>query len=206
MAIPHKDLARTVGHLQVPQALTKILRSLSAEEIDTACGRRRADNPVQDLLLSYIEKVVDVAGDLTFHGLIGSLPNQPTVSFDPQGGKYIGLHLDSWESDSDEVRSAANNRIAINVGSVERSLLFVDQSIEDMKRLLCSSGIATEGRVGTELGRFFLRCFPTYPVYRLSVGPGEAYVAPTDFIMHDGCTLGVHEPSWHISIRGRFSL
>jgi len=204
-AIPSKDIARTVGHLRMPDNLVQILRSLTSEEIDTACGGRRPCDPIQDLLLSYIEKVVNVAGDLTFHGLISSRPNQRTVAFDPLSGKYIGLHLDSWDSDSDDTREVANNRIAINVGKVERSLLFVDQSVVDMKLLLAKSGISIDGKVGTELGRFFLRCFPTYPVLRLNIGPGEAYVAPTDFVMHDGCTLGAQEPSWHISIRGQFS-
>ena len=40
----------------------------------------------------------------------------------------------------------------------------------------------------TILGRKFLRVFDDYPITRIRVKPGDAYIAPTENIVHDGCT------------------
>jgi len=41
---------------------------------------------------------------------------------------------------------------------------------------------------------------------RIKVRPGQAYIAPTENIFHDGSTLGTSEVDRHMTCRGHFSL
>ena len=50
----------------------------------------------------------------------------------------------------------------------------------------------------------FMRCFPDYPVIRLRIAPNEAYIAPTENIIHDGSTLGKMYFDICLTIRGKF--
>jgi hypothetical protein len=36
-----------------------------------------------------------------------------------------------------------------------------------------------------------MQLYPTYPVVRLRIGPGEGYIAPTENVIHDGSTIGM---------------
>jgi hypothetical protein len=52
----------------------------------------------------------------------------------------------------------------------------------------------------------FMTLFPSYPVVRVRIHPGEAYVAPTENILHDGSSIDMNAMDITFSIRGRFSL
>jgi hypothetical protein len=51
-----------------------------------------------------------------------------------------------------------------------------------------------------------MRQFPTYPVLRLRVKPGEAYIAPTDNLIHDGSSVGKQFPDITIHNLGYFGV
>jgi hypothetical protein len=133
-------------------------------------------------------------------------PGLATVTWDPSRGGFIGLHLDSWYGPNPPPeRAAAPGRISINLGDEERYFLFCNLTIADMAK-----GLATldpsdliAGGAGA-LARAFLRRSSSYPIVRLRVRPGEAYIAPTENICHDGSTEG--QSGWDLSltIRGRF--
>ena len=40
-----------------------------------------------------------------------------------------------------------------------------------------------------KVSRLFLTKYPNYPVFRIKIEPGEAYIAPTENIIHDGAKL-----------------
>jgi hypothetical protein len=194
-----------IAIIKIPDALIGILRSLTSQEINSCCGAREIGNPMQDLIVSYLRNVVTFDDHLMFHGLFATPSGRLTTTINPASGRHIGLHFDSWDSQFDFERAAAANRVTINVGTIQRSLLFVNLSLEEMMRLLEIESVPTTGQNGTALGRLFLRSFRSFPVARLLVQPGEAYIASTDFILHDGCTLDATETAWHLTIRGRFS-
>ena len=47
-----------------------------------------------------------------------------------------------------------------------------------------------------------MRAFPDYPVVRLTIRPGEAYIAPTENLIHDGSTLGMTSPDLALHMIG----
>lgn len=55
----------------------------------------------------------------------------------------------------------------------------------------------------TPLIHAFLRKYPEYPVMRLAVMPGEAYIAPTENMIHDGTTECMTVADLQVTVRGR---
>ena len=51
----------------------------------------------------------------------------------------------------------------------------------------------------------FFKEFSSYPVIRIKLNPGEAYIAPTDNIIHDGSSLGQLRHDMNLTIRGLIS-
>jgi hypothetical protein len=84
----------------------------------------------------------------------------------------------------------------------DRYFLFVPMAVEGMARSL---GPRVRGErlhnYMTGLGRAFLSRYPDVPVMRCRVKPGEAYIAPTENIVHDGSSEG-QGASCHITLRG----
>ena len=52
----------------------------------------------------------------------------------------------------------------------------------------------------------FLQKYPEYPVIKLRVAPDEAYIAPTENIIHDGCTFGKKFFDVSLTIRGKIQM
>lgn len=116
-------------------------------------------------------------------------PGLPTVSVHPDTGAFVGLHVDSWyNSPSLERRFQAPNRMCVNLGFEDRFFLFLNIPIGEMDTLVkgMDERPACSYPGATPVAREFMRSFPSYPVVRVRIAPGEAYIAPTENIAHDG--------------------
>jgi len=69
--------------------------------------------------------------------------------------------------------------------------------------LLKKTGVNVESSASL-IGKSFMSTFPNYPVVRVRLRPGEAYIAPTENILHDGSSAGVGNVNHYLSLRGRF--
>lgn len=112
-------------------------------------------------------------------------------------GSLSGMHVDSWDRRSLADRRRASNRLTVNVGTRSRYLLFVPRQVagitEDMGRT---------SEEGWDVSRAFLVQSGERRVYRLELKPGEAYIAPTENLIHDGSNLGSAEPDRALMMRG----
>jgi len=148
-------------------------------------------------------------------------PSLQTVSVDPDTvivdlgtQALVGLHVDSWYRREFALtrREHAPNRVCVNLGSTDRFFLFVNVSVGQMYNVVkdkdrnsaCGEDTTTVGP--SSVARDFMRSFPSYPVVRVRVRPGEAYVAPTENIAHDGSSIDMNAMDVTLSIRGRFKL
>lgn len=214
----HRGLA--VGVVAVPSSL---LRPFSAVREAAATKRSRVE-------------VLELTGGGRFDAAIGALarhvrvhhrvggearptakiaggmwvnpPGRTTVTEPPDGEDLIGLHLDNWSDFPVSERASAPNRICVNLGVEDRFFLFVNKPIGEMHEFVSRTrerAIASPERI-TLVARAFLRLAPSYPVIRVRVGPGEAYVAPTENLVHDASTLGMKGPDVNLTLRGRISL
>jgi hypothetical protein len=198
---PH-DIHRSVMIVRLSQELIQVLRQLTTEEINTIFGSLDINNDMQRLMLSYIEPVCTLDGIVAFHRLVPDRPNRLTVSYDHMQSAFNGLHVDSWDSPPGHDRNRSPNRISINVGTVERKLLFVNVTLDEMGQQIKEASPDVAMPCGTERGRLFFRMFPHYPVASLRLLPGEAYIAPTENMMHDGSSERIDDTTWQLTIRG----
>lgn len=132
-------------------------------------------------------------------------PGLPTVTWDPPRSGYIGLHLDSWYGPQTPLeRATAPGRISINLGEEDRFFVFCNLPLAAMAHRVRPAGDAERAMDAGTVARDFLRQHPDYPLVRLRVRPGEAYVAPTENICHDGSTED--RTTWDVSltVRGWF--
>jgi hypothetical protein len=132
--------------------------------------------------------------------------NLPTCTINQNTDRYIGLHVDTFYSREIEMRPNSPARICCNLGSEERFLLFVNLTLSKMVGLLDDVGNQDPGRhdTGRGLAISFLTAFPHYPVTRIRLAPGEAYIAPTENMVHDGSTEGKREADITLTILGDF--
>lgn len=133
-------------------------------------------------------------------------PGLPTVTIDNASACLIGLHLDSWFGTAVEGRHLLPNRIAANFGVEPRYLLFLNLSLAEIVRLVTEGAGVGSGRSGGSFIQQFAALFPHYPVTRLRLEPGEAYIAPTENIIHDGSTVGMSTWDVHVAELGRFEV
>lgn len=124
---------------------------------------------------------------------------------DPARAAHVGLHVDSWEGASLRSRDALRNRICVNLSRARRAFLFVDLTLSEMMRAL---GLpeSEDHAVTLFTGHAFLRRYPDYPVVRVMLEPGEAYLAPTGQIVHDGVAPEPPRPDVALHLLGHFAM
>ncbi len=162
-----------------------------------------------------VRKAVDYACTLTWpeHPKIDrasvffKAPGLPTTT--PRNyPELLGLHIDSvFEGVSFAERSYTPVRISINLGLNDRFLLFVSASMGQIHQMLADrklqyrmpSPMATH-----EFRTVFMSNFPDVPVVKVRIRPGEAYLAPTENLIHDGCTVGQTHFDVQFSACGHF--
>lgn len=126
-----------------------------------------------------------------------------TVTQEGPSGKLLGLHLDSWDQTPLSDRHQSSNRISINLGKSDRYLLFVNLTMQQILAALpdqkFNEKLNEQSVVASFLGNNM-----NYPVVKVRIAPGEAYVSPTENIIHDGSSSGQAISDVHLTMRGFF--
>ncbi|MEM9215087.1 MAG: hypothetical protein AAGD25_12160 [Cyanobacteria bacterium P01_F01_bin.150] len=227
------DYSRTVGIFSVPDHILAPLRQLNISQLTPDDNHQlstpeygKATEPILTFFKSHCNK-----GEPTLAGIGISWPNLPTVTINPTAGHYIGLHLDSWDRLPLQYRHQSTNRICINLGESDRHFLFINLTLIDMlivlrhpeflpeNSLKISRQVQWKGRnlfyknrlslskvSPLTLKNAFAKRYPNYPVIKVRISPGEAYIAPTENILHEGSTLDQNHSDVQLTIRGHFKL
>jgi hypothetical protein len=193
-----------VGITKVPDDL---LAEFNNVERDGSSGPlwRLESNRIDELsrpLVNYLCKGFGYKKDPVRQGVSVNMPALETVTFDANRA-FLGLHLDSWDGQPLETRVQSLNRIVVNIGSEARYFLFLNLSLMEMARALTLRPGTVHGGLNW-LGPAFMARFPRYPIVRVRVAPGEAYIAPTDNVIHDASTIDSKGPSVSFTVRGWF--
>jgi hypothetical protein len=123
-----------------------------------------------------------------------------STTWDRNDRKFTGLHVDRWERKPLGSYKSARNRVCLNMGPRHRYLVF---TTIDLLAIAARYRIDLTVSVTTLHAQTYLREHPTTPVYRLRIEPGEAYVAPTECLIHDGQASSV-AGEWVDTVFGRF--
>ncbi|MBW4621421.1 MAG: hypothetical protein KME17_18935 [Cyanosarcina radialis HA8281-LM2] len=129
-------------------------------------------------------------------------------SIDSTTRYHIGMHLDSHDLFPLRRRHRSRNRICLNLGREDRFFLFINLPLMEIFKALNLSDpedIFQHYR-GLNLGYEFMKLYPSYPVIKLKVAPGEAYIAPTDNLIHDGCSVGQQSADINLTFLGYFGI
>ncbi|GHF58960.1 hypothetical protein GCM10018790_41150 [Kitasatospora xanthocidica] len=115
-----------------------------------------------------------------------SLANSLTTTPDYQNGRLIGLHLDNWDKLNYTDKHTGRRRLCINLGPGSRYILLGDTDAQTICRAVREDYASCyphtdDLRSYAALG-LPLRCL------RIRLDPGEGYIAPTEFLPHDGST------------------
>lgn len=191
-----------VGLLQlfdVPGIL-RLQAALSLIQLRHEASRVTPDDPFVRCLLERIRDYCSLRGPIDFYRLTADEPELRTTSQDPLAHGFVGMHIDAWDDRGTGV-VGNRNRLCINFGPEDRYFLFVDAPVSEMRKALSEASDTQFTGNPSEVGRCFMQAFPSYPVTRLRVRPGEAYVAPTCAILHDASTIGATQRIMHAAIR-----
>ncbi len=138
------------------------------------------------------------------HTGLWDVPGLETITVNPKLGKFMGMHLDTWEGPTFEDRDKARTRICLNLGPANRSFLFVPLTLRSMARAIFQAGGARQMPRPHEVTPAFFAMFPDFPVFKLTLEPGDAYIADTDNLIHDASSADVSEPAFNYTLRGCF--
>ena len=194
----------TIGIVRVPPDLVGALRGAWAGEGRIAPAALRT-YPF-DALPRALAPGWRVDGELLPLGFGHNPPGFQTVTFDGRAERFIGLHIDDLDALPLARRDESTSRVCVNLGREARYLLFINVAAPRMAQMVSgrADGGDALGLRATPLIHAFLEAFPGYPVVRLAVFPGEAYIAPTESMIHDGSTLGMTAEDQQVTLRGRF--
>lgn len=139
-------------------------------------------------------------------GICIAPPNLVTLTKDTNKPSlpYIGMHLDSWDKLPLNSRHKSRNRICINLGTNERYFLFINKTLKNIYSCL-DWPYDNYDACGSELGIEFMKNYPYYPVTRLKILPGEAYIAPTDNLIHDASSASNQNLDVTLTFLGYFA-
>ena len=135
------------------------------------------------------------------------LANQETTTINRDVNKKTGMHIDIWDNYTLHEAREATNRICINLGQEDRYFLYVNMTLGEIYQHVShhpefNSTIYKQSKLAST----FFKLYPDYPVIRVRVSPFEAYIAPTENIIHDGSTQGINSPDVTYTVRGDFRL
>lgn len=191
------DFSTTVCLRSVPNEIInlaekmKLSSVISAGELEKILSVQSEDyEQLNKLVEEFVQQLLYPDQQMIHHGFCINEPNIETVSYERDSQRYLGLHLDTSVAFNIETADVCPNRIAINLSKEKRYLLFVNKTVKQMTSMILSlePTIDINSLTATSLVNHFFTLYPDYPVIRITQNPYEAYIAPTDNIIHDGST------------------
>jgi hypothetical protein len=177
-----------MGDELVSQAHEELLPLVSGAAFDQssrAAALRRFHGAVLEVLATRLGLVPEQVGAAD---LVAHRPGLRSTAHNPESGAFMGLHVDSHQRLPFGDRWAAMTLCAVNVGFTHRDLNLVNLAVPSMVEMLEESGHAVSGESANDLRDAFFAAFPDYPVLRVRLQPGQAYLCNTQNTVHDGAT------------------
>lgn len=199
-----------ISVLSLPRKLKKALRKLNFQKSINNSDIYFIQNSIEyrnivSKLSQHFEVLNNISGEFEIHSIFFGEPNLKNNTFNTNEKVFIGMHLDSWEKKNYIERKEARNRICINLGAEPRYLLFYNISIHTMAEYINLKNNAESLNIN-EIYKLFAAKYVNYPILKLRINPLEAYLAPTEFIIHDGCNQGTKTPDINLVFRGYYNL
>ncbi|MEV7770168.1 hypothetical protein [Kitasatospora sp. NPDC086791] len=152
-----------------------------------------ADTLIELVEATAIEPHVLNAPHVTRLGCADSPGLALTTTVNYPDSTRIGLHLDNWDKLNYRDKASGRRRLCVNLGPGTRYLLVCDIDIQAICRAV-RPDYATCYPHTDDLRAYAAATLPM-TCLRIRLAPGDGYVAPTEFLPHDGSTEDCAAPS-----------
>lgn len=170
------------------RAVTAPRKPLDSTLVEIVRPPFRDGQPLEELTLSMGDPRAVYLGQ----ALAG--PDMATTTDNHQGGRLLGLHLDNWDKLPCARRHTARRRLCLNLGPGTRYLVVGAVDAQTVCRTV-HPGERGERHPHTDDYRAYVRQGRPIPLTRIRLDPGDGYLAPTEYLLHDGSTAGQEHPS-----------
>ncbi|MFF7632566.1 hypothetical protein ACFZB9_05360 [Kitasatospora sp. NPDC008050] len=163
------------------------------------CRRLQPDAQTPDSILVEPVSVADLGRSsfeephVTQLGRANCPADALTTTTNNLDGLRIGVHLDNWDKLAYAEKDRGRRRLCVNLGPGNRYLLVCDVDIQAICRAV-RADYATCYPHTDDLRAYVAAGLPLKCI-RIRLAPGEGYLAPTEYLPHDGSTQGCSEPS-----------
>ncbi|MCC3404464.1 MAG: hypothetical protein JGK17_02540 [Microcoleus sp. PH2017_10_PVI_O_A] len=161
---------------------------------------------ILDRLIDYFKPFCLSDSPPVISGMGGRQPGLSTATIDNKRGCRNGLHTDSWDNLPLAKKQEATNRICVNLGRDSRYFLFVNLTEMDIFEMLGGSDSDVGKPWTRQLTYEFMQRYGEYPVVKLRIAPGEAYIAPTENMIHDASTADMKHLDVKVMMRGYYRI
>ncbi len=193
-----------IGLVRLPEALArqaKRLGHMAVAMIDRPLDRGDAFAALEADIYSQLRLLFDGGDAARLLGVQVSLTGLPALTTDYDDPLLWGLHVDSWFKQPVDGRRGTFGRMGVNIGVEPRRIQIIDIGLDRIVDMVPGG----RGMSAYDLGRAFMRLYPDYPVLAVTVRPGEAYIAPTENVIHDGNSVDMAAPDVLLTWLGNFT-
>ena len=199
----------TVSLLKIPAELMEVFDFFGFTEAkDNQDARKmilakQAEVPRLDQVINrFLQSLPQSRPNKRVLGIFALPPNRRSVALQKETMIPLGLHFDNSLGLPLDDFEDKPNRICFNLGKQARYLWCINRSLKSMWEEAISEGKHIEDE--KVLVQYFFSKYENYPVTRIKLEPGEAYIAPTDYVIHDGSTEGSEYPDVTFVVQGYF--
>lgn len=195
----HKDEVKhynSIGIIKIPDNFIKDIETLKISDVTTwnDLNHINETNAYQKFIsgiIDFISEHLSMPGysnELIVHNPCLIKKDLTTVTYSDKDNHYIGMHLDTWDNNNFYERPTSTNRLCVNLGKESRYFLYINQEI---KEVLAMANVTDKDKNRAEndayflLSKFYEKNY-SYPIVKIKLNPLEAYIAPTENIIHDG--------------------
>ncbi|KDN85582.1 hypothetical protein [Kitasatospora cheerisanensis] len=133
-------------------------------------------------------------GPVHYLGTVTSPPGQATTTLNHHTGQQLGVHLDNWDRLPYLRRHLSRRRLCVNLGPGPRHLILGRHDAQHITRTVHPDDYTARCPHTDDLRRYIASGGDPACI-RLRLDPGDAYLAPTELLPHDGSTAGLNLPS-----------
>ena len=204
--------SNTIAVIQIPQEVFKAFRNSGVHEIQTSEDRICVEQSISfknavAQFTNFARQFHVEERDIIHNGLAVHLPGKTTTTYERHNQLFVGLHVDSWDHRTLGQRRDSRNRICVNIGKKNRFLICVPSELVGLAMRISPAGHVLDSnfRNVNRIVTSYLDQNQDLPIFRIGIRPGEAYIAPTENMIHDGSTLESDCIDVNYTLRGLFN-
>lgn len=182
------------------------ISAIATQEELKALGIRENYQEALAKIIDYFTPLCFANSPPVINGIGGMPPGLTTSTIDRNRGCHNGLHTDNWDKLPLDCKHEATNRICINLGLEDRYFLFINLPEMTLFEMIGGEENGVKKNWSRSANEEFMQRYPEYPVVKLRIAPGEAYIAPTENMIHDATTRDKKHLDIKIMMRGYYRI